>query len=457
MNKKLYMTVVLIIVVAIGAFVLLNTGDHSPTIHTLEGTILSKSENTIMIKDANDVTYTFDEKDVTFDVGSKVVITYTGLLNKNAKLQEIKLIEGKDVAEDDADSDEINPEWLDDGLFSKYYTLAFRKLQTMSLDEKVAQVLLVRYPDSDQKAIDLMKKYQFGGYVLFARDFNDKTEEQVKKMTSDVQNVMKIPALMAVDEEGGTVVRVSSNPNLRTERFKAPSEIYKEGGLDAIKSNTIEKSELLNRLGLNVNLAPVVDVTTSPSDYMYSRSLQQNTDITSNFAKTVIEASKGTGVSYTLKHFPGYGNNADTHTSGSTDSRSYESILKNDIPPFESGIAAGAESVLVSHNTVTNIDKSNPASLSSTIHDLLRDELNFTGVIITDDLDMGAVSQIDNVVEKAIAAGNDMLIVTDYENDFNAIKKAIQNGNVKEDVINKAAFKVIAWKYYKGLIYDNQK
>lgn len=457
MNKKLYMTVVLIIVVAIGAFVLLNTSDHSPTIHTLEGTILSKSENTIMIKDANDVTYTFDEKDVTFDVGSKVVITYTGLLNKNAKLQEIKLIEGKDVAEDDADSDEINPEWLDDGLFSKYYTLAFRKLQTMSLDEKIAQVLLVRYPDSDQKAIDLMKKYQFGGYVLFARDFNDKTEEQVKKMTSDVQNVMKIPALMAVDEEGGTVVRVSSNPNLRTERFKAPSEIYKEGGLDAIKSNTIEKSELLNRLGLNVNLAPVVDVTTSPSDYMYSRSLQQNTDITSNFAKTVIEASKGTGVSYTLKHFPGYGNNADTHTSGSTDSRSYESILKNDIPPFESGIAAGAESVLVSHNTVTNIDKSNPASLSSTIHDLLRDELNFTGVIITDDLDMGAVSQIDNVVEKAIAAGNDMLIVTDYENDFNAIKKAIQNGNVKEDIINKAAFKVIAWKYYKGLIYDNQK
>ena len=95
-----------------------------------------------------------------------------------------------------------------------------------------------------------------------------------------------------------------------------------------------EKSNLLYNLGINVNLAPVVDVSTNSTDYMYDRALGENTDITSKYAEVVIEASKGLGVSYTLKHFPGYGNNNDTHTGTVVDERSYEDILKNDIPPF---------------------------------------------------------------------------------------------------------------------------
>ena len=186
---------------------------------------------------------------------------------------------------------------------------------------------------------------------------------------------------------------------------------------------------------------------------MYSRSLGQNTETTSTYAKTVIEASKDTGVSYTLKHFPGYGNNSDTHTGSSIDTRSYDDILNNDLPPFKSGIDQRAEAVLVSHNTVNSIDSNNPASLSASVHNLLRNELSFTGIIMTDDLAMGATSSIDNATVKAILAGNDLVITTDYATSFNDIKSAVENGTISEELINKLAFRVIAWKYYKGLMF----
>ena len=229
------------------------------------------------------------------------------------------------------------------------------------------------------------------------------------------------------------------------------------GGFEQIKQDTIYKSKVLSHLGLNLNLAPVVDVSVNPNDYMYERSFGSGTELTSTYAKTVIESSKDTGVSYTLKHFPGYGNNADTHTGSSVDQRSYDDILNNDLPPFEVGIKAGAEAVLVSHNTVTSIDASNPASLSASVHNLLRNKLNFTGIIITDDLDMGAISSISDATVKAILAGNDLIITTDYEDSVNQVKKALQNGTISEDLIDKLAFRILAWKYYKGIMFQNQK
>ena len=190
---------------------------------------------------------------------------------------------------------------------------------------------------------------------------------------------------------------------------------------------------------------------------MYERTLGQGTALTSTYAKTVIQASKGTGVSYTLKHFPGYGNNADTHTGSATDTRTYDDLLANDLPPFEAGIDAGAEAILVSHNIVTSIDPDNPASLSPSIHNLLRNQLNFTGITIADDLSMGAVSSIDNAAVKAILAGNDLIITTNYKQDISAIKQAINDGTLSETTIEKLAMRVIAWKYYKGLLFENQK
>ena len=275
-------------------------------------------------------------------------------------------------------------------------------------------------------------------------------------MISLLQENSKIPLLTAVDEEGGTVVRISSNPELASSKFLSPRELYTTGGFELIEEDTLNKSKLLNSLGLNLNLAPVVDVSTNPDDYMYKRSIGENTEITSEYAKVVIEASKGTKVSYTLKHFPGYGNNEDTHTASATDNRSYDDILNNDLPPFESGIEAGAEAILVSHNIVNSIDPDNPASLSASVHNLLRNKLDFTGIVITDDLSMGATSSINNNALKAIIAGNDLIITTDYKNSIESIKNAIENGDLSEEIIDRLAFRVIAWKYYKGLMFEGK-
>ncbi len=270
-------------------------------------------------------------------------------------------------------------------------------------------------------------------------------------MITNLQKNSSIPLLTAVDEEGGKVIRISSNPLLSETKFLSSQELYKQGSFNLIKEDTIKKSKLLSNLGINLNLAPVVDISTNKNDYIYERSLGENANITSIYAKTVIEASHNTNVSYTLKHFPGYSSNLDTHTNSSFDNRTYEDIMNNDILPFKEGIQANAEAIMISHNTVTSIDKDKPASLSKNITNFLKNELNFTGIIITDDLDMGATNKIISSTKKALLAENNLLIVSDY-NRIDEIKELYNNGEISEELINKLVFKILAWKYYKNLI-----
>ncbi len=352
------------------------------------------------------------------------------------------------------------------GIFGEYYEKAEQKLETLTIEEKIAQLFVIG--NSANTDYTELQKYQFGGYLFFKEFFNEKTEKQVKNKIEQYQKASKIPLLMAVDEEGGIVVRISNNKNLSATPFKASSQIYNNGGFEAIKQDTINKSNFLNNLGINLNFAPVVDIANNPKDYMYSRSLQQDKDKTAIFAKTVIEASKGLGVSYTLKHFPGYGNNADTHIGSSIDKRTYEDIYNNDLEPFRAGIEAGAECVMVSHNIVTSIDDKNQASISSKVHTLLRDELNFKGIIITDALNMGAIrdeNTIEDAIAKAITAGNDMIILsidkntTDkdgskitYQRVINAVRNALDNKTIEQEKIDEAVTRILAWKYYKEML-----
>ena len=368
-------------------------------------------------------------------------------INSNYKV--INVMNNKSSGKE-LNKEEMPKKYMDNDLFKNYYKKAYQKLKKMSQSEKISQILLIRYPEENQT--EIIKKYQFGGYLFFAKDFKDKTKDDVIKMIADSNKVSKIPILTAVDEEGGIVVRVSRNKNLRSEAFPSPSELYKSGGFEKIKEDTIEKSNLLKSLGINLNLAPVVDVSTSPSDYMYKRSLQEDAKTTAKFSSIVIETSKESGVSYTLKHFPGYGNNIDTHSGSSIDTRTKEEIENNDILPFKSGIKSKAEAILFSHNIVTSMDKNNPASLSKTLHDYLRNDLNFSGVIITDDLDMGAVKNIENKNVLSLLAGNDLLISTDYEESIKEIRNAINNNTLDQETLDEHVLRVLAWKYYKKLL-----
>lgn len=455
MERKYIILMCAVILIVVGSFIFINKKEEkgkNESTNTINATIIGKDDGLVTIETSDNIIYTLNYNNNDVELGNNVAIEYTGLLNQNTTVQDISVLNFKVL--ETVLSDEIPDDWQDNGIFKQNYKLAYQKLKTLSLDEKIGQLLLVRY--NEDKAIEDLKKYNFGGFVFFEKDFTSKTEQDVKNMIGSVQKISKIPLLTAVDEEGGKIVRISSNPALVSEKFKASSELYTTGGLPLIKEDTINKSKVLNNLGLNLNLAPVVDVSTNSSDYIYDRTLKQNTDITASYAKTVIEASKNTGVSYTLKHFPGYGNNSDTHQGSSVDNKSLDDIKKNDLPPFRSGIEAGAEAVLVSHNTVKAIDSSNPASLSTGVHNLLRNDLGFTGIVITDDISMKALDSISNTTVNALLAGNDIVITTDYDKSFNEIKDAINNKTLSESLIDKLAFRVLSWKYYKNLITDTK-
>ena len=392
-------------------------------------------------------------------IGIALIFTLT----QNIKIQ-TKAEKDQDVMQEEASKNKDVLESKEDNSnklkLNNYMKTAEEKIKELTEDEVIAQLFLVgTHTTSD---FEKLKEKQFGGYLFFADFFRDKTEKKIQNEVNKFNEVSKIPLLIAVDEEGGNVVRVSSNKKLISEPFKYSSEIYQNVGFEGIRQDTINKSKFLSNLGINLNLAPVVDICEKETDYMYKRSLKQGKEITATFAKTVISASKESNVSYALKHFPGYGNNVDTHKTTSTDKRSYEDIYNNDLEPFRVGIEEGAETILISHNIVTSIDPENPASLSPKIHKLLREDLKFEGIIITDAMNMGAIVNeytAEEAIINAISAGNDIIIVTinkaskeNYDDIIKAVKTGISNGKITKEDIYKKAKNVIAWKYYKGML-----
>ena len=327
-----------------------------------------------------------------------------------------------------------------------------KMLDNMTIPEKVGQMFMVRVPK--ENADKRVSEYHLGGYIMFGRDFDNKTKEEVMGNIASWQSAADIPMLIGVDEEGGTVNRISTNTEFRSEPFKSSQELYKEGGFDLIYEDTINKSNFLKELGINVNFAPVVDVSTNPDDYIYKRSFGKNANLTSEYASTVVTAMKEANIASVLKHFPGYGNNTDTHTGISIDNRTLETFKESDFLPFEAGIKAGANIILVSHNIITNIDPDNPASLSTRVHEILRNDLGFAGVIITDDLYMDAISKNydSSVAVLAILAGNDLICTTDFESQIPEVIAAVEDGTISIDRINESVRRILELKLELNLI-----
>ena len=325
-------------------------------------------------------------------------------------------------------------------------------LDNMSVEEKVGQMFMVRVPK--ENADKRVSEYHLGGYIMFGRDFDNKTKEEVINNIASWQEASDIPMLIGVDEEGGTVNRISTNTEFRSEPFKSSQELYAEGGFDLIYEDTIIKAKFLKELGINVNFAPVVDVSTNPDDYIYKRSFGKNANLTSEYAEVVVRAMKESNIASVLKHFPGYGNNTDTHTGIAIDNRTLETFKESDFLPFEAGIKAGANIVLVSHNIVTNIDPDNPASLSTRVHEILRNDLGFAGVIITDDLYMDAISKNydSSVAVLAILAGNDLICTTDFESQIPEVIAAVEDGTISIDRINESVRRILELKLELNLI-----
>ena len=326
-------------------------------------------------------------------------------------------------------------------------------LKTMTTEEKVGQLFLSRYDGVNAQAH--VEAYHLGGLILFAGDFQNETPESISQEIAQLQAVSPIPLLMAVDEEGGTVTRISRYPAFRSEKFSSPRSLYKQGGTSLLLETEAEKCQLLTSLGLNVNVGPVCDLTTDPNAFMYSRSLGQDPETTGTLIAQMVAVMGENRVGSVLKHFPGYGNNVDTHVGIAVDHRSLESLEAADLVPFRAGIGAGCDAILVSHTIVTDLDDTLPASLSPVVLDYLREEMGFHGVAMTDDLVMEAITDTYGAGEAAVLAvlaGNDLLCSTEYVTQYEAVLAAVQDGRISMERIEEAVYRVLTWKVKLGLL-----
>jgi beta-N-acetylhexosaminidase len=326
-------------------------------------------------------------------------------------------------------------------------------MENMSLGDKIGQMFFVRgdmgYDETTYTT------YHPGGVILFGSNVQNKTYSQLQADIQSYQDMSTIPMLVGIDEEGGTVTRLSSNPNIVSEKFKSPRQLYSDGGMDAVIEDSHTKSALLKDLGINVNFAPVVDCSTTPGEFMYDRAFGDSVSDTVDFAEKIVTAMNEDNIGAVLKHFPGYGGNGDTHTNIITDDRDYSTFEEQDFLPFEAGIEAGAPCVLVCHNIVNCMDSSWPASLSPKVHEILRDELGFDGVIITDDLTMDGVADFCGEKEaavQAVLAGNDMMIVSDLTSQYDAVLDAVNSGVISETQVDEAVYRILRWKIILGLV-----
>lgn len=326
-----------------------------------------------------------------------------------------------------------------------------KTLEKMTLEEKVGQLFMARVPEQNQIAD--IQKYHLGGYLLFDRDMEGKGQAEVKQAIASYQAASKTPMFIGSDEEGGTVSRLSRN-QIVSPAFKSPQALYQENGWDSILQEIERKAQVFGELGIQLGMFPDADVSTDPQSFIYDRTIGMDAAGTSQYVKLSVEEMKKQKLGSTLKHFPGYGNNRDSHVEIVTDNRSLDELRKNDFLSFEAGIKAGADSIMVSHNIVSAIDSNYPASISKPIHDVIRNELGFTGVIMTDDMDMAGLADFisqDEAGLQALQAGNDMILSSSYSTQIPYILTAIKNGEYSEKQLDQSVTRLLKWKVELGL------
>lgn len=341
---------------------------------------------------------------------------------------------------------------------------ARRALYGMTLEEKVGQVFMSHYTTTDRISVDtLINTYHPGSVILFKYDVEGNTPSGLQQKLASLQSKSSQGLMIAVDEEGGKVTRVSSVPGFRTGgAFPGPQELKVSGdhaaSLDKIKADTKEKASLLLDLGFNMNLAPVADVA-GPTGYIYARTYGGDGLENATYVESVVSTAKENGLGTCLKHFPGYGGtSSNTHDGFAVNDLSRSDFDNNDLLPFASGIAAGTDMVLITHNIINCLDTKNPASLSPACYSLVKDEMGFDGIVITDDLAMKAITDFvgsDSPSVRALQAGADMVITPNISTEYPKVKAAVENGSLSMDRLDDAVLKILYWKAEHGLLKES--
>lgn len=322
---------------------------------------------------------------------------------------------------------------------------------SMSQTEKLGQMVMIGIQGTkvDDDSLYMLNQYHMGGVILFDR--NMESPEQVKQLTSDLQaqSNEKVPLFIGIDEEGGDVVRMA-------EKLTSPpsqKEIGATGDIEQAKTWAIKTAKSLKDMGINVNFAPVADVG---SNDKRSYSTDANTVI--DFVRAATKGYQQENIIYSLKHFPGIGKGkVDSHIDSSSIDVAKEVLMTEDILPFKTIIDESDPNdyfILVSHLKYLALDEEYPASLSSKIMtDLLRNELGYKGIIITDDMEMGAVANHNDfrsIGVNAVKAGADIVLVChEYEHQqevYLGLLDAVNNGEISQERIDESIKRIIKVK-----------
>lgn len=328
-------------------------------------------------------------------------------------------------------------------------------INQMTLEEKVGQMFVARRPQDPEAAMEAVTKYHLGGFTLYACDFEHSDPDAIRALLKSYNEASKLPMFIAADCEGGRVIRASKYPAFRESGFPSPRQLDAEGGLDRVAADTEEKARFLLDLGVNFNYAPVCDMSGNPECFIFDRTYSNDPVATAAYAETVVSVMNREHMVGSIKHFPGYGDNVDTHTSIAHDDRPLSQFLEKDLKPFEAGIKAGAPIVMVAHNIVSCMDPDCPASLSPAVHKFLREQMGFDGLIMTDSLDMNAITLYTGDQASAVAAvlsGNDLLCCSTYWKQMPAVLEAVKDGTIPEALIDASVEKILALKAKMGIL-----
>ncbi|WP_164509844.1 glycoside hydrolase family 3 N-terminal domain-containing protein [Lacticaseibacillus porcinae] len=333
------------------------------------------------------------------------------------------------------------------------------KISQLSTDEQIGQLFISRAPATPEQVKSDVAKYHLGGLVLFGSDFQAGSAESLKQTVASYQAAAKVPLLVATDQEGGTVSRLSDSPSYQNTNWSSPQDAFAAGGMSNVLAQAKLTAETLKYVGVNWNFAPIADVAEDSSNYIYDRTFGQGYQSTAEYIKKVVPVMQKQGVGATLKHFPGYGAAGDTHTGFAKITTPYAELEKKDLLPFKAGIDAGVDGIMVTHIVMEAIDNTYPASLShKVITGVLRKQLGYRGVIITDGLGMGAIGQfkaahnIPSIDVLALQAGDDAVLATDYATAVPAIKAALQNHQLTTKQITTADLHLFQLKNKLGLL-----
>ena len=375
-----------------------------------------------------------------------------------------------EVQEDSVSIVNADPETLDDITME---SLVAELLGNMSLEQKIGQLFIVNTDSLDFNAETEMtkkmrkniQKYQPGGVIFFSFNFDtDGTVKQnrrkIRKFIRKMQKASEIPMFISVDEEGGTVSRVANTEALGTTKLPTMAEIGATGdAAQAYQAGSTIGSEIAE-LGFNLDFAPVADINTNEDNTeIGNRSFGSDPQLVSDMVREAVRGLQESGVSATLKHFPGQGNTGDdTHRGFVNLDATIDRLRDVEFQPFQAGIEEGADFVMMSHVAVRDITQNEePASLSTLmVSDILREELQFDHVIITDAMNMKIITKFYDAGEAAVMAvqaGNDMVLMPDdFEEAYEAVYEAVKDGTLTERQIDQAVSRILTVKIRRGIL-----